>query len=92
MAWGIVHGHLVYCMHVAQQCSRTVLAPVVSVGVDLFAHDLHVFSRGAAVELVAAGLFATQLVRMLGVILDDDPKVRRRLLGLLKKTTNIHRE
>lgn len=71
-----------------KQCSRTVLAPVVSVGVDLFAHDLHVFARGATVELVAAGLFAAQLVWVLGVVLNNDPKVRRGLLGLLKKTTN----
>ena len=79
-------------MHVTQQCSRTVLAPVVSVGIDLLAQDLDVFASGATVELIAARLLAAQLVRVFRVVLNDEPEVRRRLLRLLKEEEQILRE
>lgn len=57
----------------AQEHSRTVLAPIVSVGIDLLAQDLHVFPRGSAVQLIDPHLLPAHVVA--GVVLDVEPEV-----------------
>ncbi len=66
----------------AQEHSRTVLAPIVSIGVDLLAQDLHVFPSGSAVELIYPHLLPTHVVS--GVVLDVEPEVSGTLVRFLE--------
>lgn len=68
---------------------RTVLAPVVSVGIDLIAQDLHVLARRAAVQLVAARLLAAQHVWVSRLVFDDEREVGCYLLGFLQEEEEI---
>lgn len=67
----------------ALEVSHTILAPIISVGVDFLAQDLDVFPCGSAVQLVDPDLFSANFVRVLCVILNVKSEICRALLGLL---------
>lgn len=76
----------------AQESSRTVLAPIVSVGVDFLPQDLHVLPGGPAVQLVDPDLLSTQVVRVPRVVLDVKPEISRALLRFLHGGEGARRE
>lgn len=67
----------------AQEFSHTILAPIISVGVDFLPQDLDVFPCGSAVQLVDPDLLPAQVVWVPCVVLNVKPEISRTLLGFL---------
>lgn len=63
---------------------KSILAPIISVGIDFLSQDLDVFARGPAVELVDPDLLSAQVVRVSCVVLDVNPKICSGLLWFLQ--------
>lgn len=63
---------------------KSILAPIISVGVDFLPQDLYMFPCGPAVQLIDPDLFAAQVIRVSCVVLDVNPKISIALLGLLQ--------